>query len=182
MLFRSIAAAAVLSCLAAVPASAQSADGAPARSRAIATPQSISGLLARYRATDMCSRTGATNNCVTVLQINNMRSGSACTVGVEFYAGFGTLPSCTIVSSMDAQHQLTYCSRDAGSPESCNIICDPALTIASGYAVVSSNCPELGVQATIITKSADDTTVTSARSVNLVNLQTPPNTRATHGD
>jgi len=157
-------------------------DGAPPARPAMSSPMGISGQTFYYRVTDMCSVSSGNSPCATVIQINNL-SGSPCNVGVQYYVGFSNTPSCTTTfPNLAAWQQATHCSRDPGSPESCNATCSPELSLNSGYAHVYASCPMIGVQATIITKDSTNTNITSARSVNLVAIHTPPATRANHGD
>ncbi len=157
-------------------------DGVPAV-QSSAAPAKITGMVNLYRLSDMCSVTGTSNNCATVVQINNI-SGTRCNVGVEFYLGRDPwAPKCTVThSSVGLGEQITFCTRNPGSPESCNDTCSPEMTAASGFGYIYSSCKGIAVQATIITKNATDTTITSARSVNLIRLQVPPTTRANQGD
>lgn len=159
------------------PVAAQSSPDGFGAKRAV-SPQSIGGQVARYRVTDMCSISGTGRSCLTVLQINNLRPGSSCNVGAEFYPGAAdatTTPYCTVTyASLGAQQQVTLCSRDYGNPESCNVTCSPPPTFTSGYATIYSSCAEIGVQATIVTTNSDDSAITSRTSVNLFNLQASP--------
>lgn len=130
--------------------------------------RTIAGQERRYRVTDMCSITGNANPCSTVIQVNNL-SASTCDVGAHFFKGFVATPVCTVTFlGLVKGLQATLCSRNAGDPESCNSTCDPALTFDTGFATVFSSCDLIGVQATILTKESTDTTVTSARDVNLI--------------
>jgi len=161
---------------------AQTADDGPVAKPSKVAPTAIAGQVARYRLADMCSVTGGTNTCLTVVEINNL-SGGPCNVGVEFYKGFSTTPSCTaVVNSLGNGLQTTVCSRTTtdSAIASCNSTCTPELTFDSGYAVVYSACSRIGVQGTIYTLSGS--APTSARSVNLVRLRVPPELKANQGD
>lgn len=168
-------------CCGAALAETQS-DGSKANARN-ASPAAIAGMAKLYHVTAMCSVTGSSNNCGTAIEISNLGNGS-CDVGVEFYNGRSAAPSCTATfTGLVAPTQATICSRAFGDPPaSCNSTCATPLTFNTGFAIVYSSCKSIGVQATIYTKSADDTTITGSNSVNLIRYRVPPDTKANQGD
>jgi hypothetical protein len=174
-----IAAAVAAAGVLATPSLAQTALGLSELSAA--SHARIRGQLPRYRVVDVCSRTGNQNPCVTVIQINNL-SAEPCDVGVEFFSRANRLVCRVTRLDLPAGQQASSCSRPTGDPESCNDTCNPALTANAGFAVVHSSCVAIGIQATIITKEADDLHVSSARRVNLIALRQPPATNANQGD
>jgi hypothetical protein len=154
-----------------------------------ATPEAISRQKPRYRVLDLCSwsgKPGEANPCVTVIKVHNL-SANTCRVGVEYYKSGNDSPVCTTVRAKLPKGQVwASCSREAGSPEPGCEYCSPQLLdydFAAGYAVVYSNCAEIGVHATINIKDPQyDLDVTSMHRVSVVPLREPPATNATQGD
>ena len=147
-------------------------------------PGAIAGMARRYHVAAMCSSTGSSNPCATVVDVNNL-STRTCDIGVEFYAGAtGATPACTAVfNDLAANRQATICSRTIAFPPAlCNCTCNPGLTNNRGYAIIYSDCAPIAVQATIYTKDSTDSVITSAQSINLIAYRDPPEIKANKGD
>jgi hypothetical protein len=148
-----------------------------------ASPYAIAGTNALYRVTNICSVNSGTNHCTTAVRISN-QAGAPCKVGVEFFAGATTSPSCTVTATISPGTRQNFCSRNFATPESCSVICNPELTLISGYAIVYGHCNRITVEADVFTIDSADSAITSARSSNIVYIgaDTGPGVNANRGD
>jgi hypothetical protein len=174
----------VLSCLFFMPWPVAAQQGSEVGAAHPAARQAaITGQRPLYRVLDICSITGGTNQCATHVRVGN-QGLKTCNIGVEFYPGATTTPSCTVTTMLGPGIRNNICSRGFASPESCSQTCNPELTFVSGYAIVYSSCVAISVQGDVFTHDSGGV-ITSARTVNTIFVGNPaslPGTKATQGD